>query len=154
MEEVGVSNARGRHFERVASAKTALLWLLLFAQLAIPSSYYLWRSDREDERFAWRMFSSLRFRRCRVEVSELVRGHVRQVQLSRALHASWIGTLRRGRERVIERFLQSRCAQTGVDSATLLRTCREVDNRLLPTQRFLYACEPQRLSREPKGGLP
>jgi hypothetical protein len=133
--------------------KSVLLWLVLLVQLAIPASYYLWRVDREDERFAWRMFSSLRFRSCRVRVTEQVDGQERLLSLPPLLHASWIGALRRGRGRVIERFLKSRCAQTDVDAATLVRTCREVDERALPVQRFVYACEPGRLVRTPAGEL-
>lgn len=135
------------------TVRSALLWLLLLAQLLIPASYYLWRADREDERFAWRMFSSLRFRSCRVKVSERFEGQERPLALAPVLHASWIGALRRGRERVIERFLASRCSQQGVSAATLVRTCREVDERPLPAQRFVYACQPGRLSREPTGEL-
>jgi hypothetical protein len=133
--------------------KSALLWLVLLVQLAIPASYYLWRIDREDERFAWRMFSSLRFRSCRVQVTEQVDGQERPLPLAPVLHASWIGTLRRGRGRVIERFLKGRCAQAGVDAATLVRTCREVDEHALPVQRFVYVCESGRLTQSPAGEL-
>jgi hypothetical protein len=154
MDGIDPSNPGGARSGFSTYAKPVFLWLLLLAQLAIPSSYYLWRADREDERFAWRMFSALRFRSCRIEVSESSHGIDRHVALSAALHASWIGTLRRGRERVIEHFLESRCAQAGVDNATLVRTCRELDNRPLPSQRFVYACQPRRLSRASLSGLP
>jgi len=137
-----------------ALARNLLLWLVLLLQIALPSSYYLWRVDREDERFAWRMFSEVRFRSCSVEVSEQSPVGERPVVLSEALHASWIGALRRGRERVIERFLASRCARPDVTASTLLRNCREVDGQRGPSQRFHYACAAQRLAREPGGGQP
>jgi hypothetical protein len=149
MDGAGLSNAPGRTQER---GKSALLWLVLLVQLAIPSSYYLVRADREDERFAWRMFSSLRFRSCRVQAFEQVAGQERTIALSSALHASWVGALRRGRGRVIGHFLESRCAQEGVESATLERRCRELDQRPVPMQRFVYRCQSRHLTRELAGG--
>ncbi len=146
MAEVAQSDA-GR-----GPARNALLWLVLLLQIALPSSYYFWRVDREDERFAWRMFSEVRFRACSVEVSEQSPFGERPVVLSEALHASWIGALRRGRERVIERFLASRCALPDVTASRLVRSCREVDGQRGARQRFQYSCAAQRLAREPSGG--
>lgn len=145
----GAPSGAGHHL-----ARNALLWLVLLVQIALPTSYYLWRADREDERFAWRMFSEIRFRACTVEVSERRASGERPVVLSEALHASWIGALRRGRERVIERFLASRCAGTGVTASSLVRSCREVDGQRGARQRFEYACPARRLAREPSGGQP
>jgi hypothetical protein len=139
---------------RSGAARNALLWLVLLAQIALPSSYYLWRADREDERFAWRMFSAVRFRSCSVQVTDRLPAGERPVALDEALHASWIGALRRGRERVIERFLASRCAQHEVTASTLLRSCREVDGQLAAPLQYHYACAAQRLARAPSGGQP
>jgi len=137
-----------------AFARNVLLWLVLLLQIALPSSYYLWRVDREDERFAWRMFSEVRFRSCSVEVSERSPGGERPVVLSEALHASWIGALRRGRKRVIERFLASRCLGPDVTASTLVRSCRKVDGRRGASQSFQYSCAEQRLAPEPRGDQP
>jgi hypothetical protein len=123
-------------------------------QIALPSSYYLWRVDREDERFAWRMFSAVRFRSCSVLVTDQLPAGERPVTLSEALHASWIGALRRGRERVIERFLASRCAQREVIASTLVRSCREVDGQRAPPQQYHYVCAAPRLGRAESGGQP
>jgi hypothetical protein len=109
-----------------AGASSWWLWLLVAVQVAIPASYYLLRADREDERFAWRMFSALRLQRCQVQAYDLdERGGAHSVALSRALHASWIGSLERGRERVVERFLTTRCERAGVVAALLERRCVE-----------------------------
>jgi hypothetical protein len=148
MDGAGLSNAPVSAQER---RKSALLWLLVLVQLAIPSSYYLVRADHEDERFAWRMFSALRFRNCNVQAFEQIAGQERSIALSSTLHASWIGALRRGRGRVIGHFLESRCAQNGVESATIERRCREVDLRPVPAQRFLYSCQSRHLTRELAG---
>jgi hypothetical protein len=154
MAEVGSAGAAGPESARARSTRFALCWLLLLAQVLIPSSYYLWRSDPEEERFAWRMFSARRFRSCKVQAFDVLAGQERAVALNAALHASWIGALRRGRERVVERFLEARCVQPGVAGSTLVRSCREVDGRVLPVQRFHYACDARRLAREPAGRLP
>jgi len=135
-------------------ARFVLCWLLLFAQAAIPASYYLWRADPEDERFAWRMFSSLRFRSCQVQVVEQLAGEARVVPLRAVLHASWISTLRRGRQRVIARFLETRCADEAVRSAHLVRRCHEAGGRALPAQRFQYQCAHHLFSREAADGPP
>jgi hypothetical protein len=103
------------------------LWALVALQLAIPASYYLRGGSPDDERFAWRMFSAVRFRKCEVLVSERDETGEHPLALERALHASWIGLLRRGRPSVIEAFLRERCSGGGLIEATLRRSCREVD---------------------------
>jgi hypothetical protein len=152
MDGVGPSNLQPAHAPAVSRGRSVLLWLVLLVQVAIPSSYYLWRADREDERFAWRMFSTLRFRSCNVEAFEQKLGVERPVVLSAALHASWVGAMRRGRGRVIERFLERRCEGAGVQSATLVRTCREVDKSPVPSQRFVYSCASGDLLRQQSEG--
>lgn len=148
------SAADGEVPRRARRLRFVLSWLLLLLQILIPSSYYLWRADPEDERFAWRMFSALRFRTCSVRAFDQLAGQERAVSLNTALHASWIGALRRGRGRVVERFLQTRCDLPDVEASTLLRSCREVDGSLLPAQRFHHACEGRRPSHELTGGVP
>ena len=76
-----------------------LLWLVVALQLAIPASYYF-RSERDDERFAWRMFSAVRVKRCEVELRARHGESWEEVDLDRLLHASWQTALERGRKRV------------------------------------------------------
>lgn len=122
-------------------------WLLVALQIAIPLGYYLGPSDQDDERFAWRMFSSVRFRRCRVEATEDRPEGSQPLVLNHVLHASWIGSLRRGRRRVVEAFLADRCRQDGtVRRAVLLRRCSELTGQRLPAQRFVYECGARELS--------
>lgn len=115
------------------------LWLLVALQVAIPASYYL-RADRDDERFAWRMFSAVRLRRCEVRAHDVKRGERHQVELPRVLHASWIRSLERGRASVIERFLAARCA-AGADEAQLERSCREPSGAALAPTVYRRRCE-------------
>ncbi|MDB4976346.1 MAG: hypothetical protein JWN48_4687 [Myxococcaceae bacterium] len=119
-------------------------------QLAIPSSYYLLRDDPDDERFAWRMFSSVRLTRC--EVSAFERGSEgvrRPIDLPRSLHASWIRSLERGRVRVVRQFLATRCAGPGVAGSGLDRHCKSPAGRPLATVQYQYDCATQRLEGEP-----
>jgi hypothetical protein len=127
----------------------AWLWLLVAVQVAIPASYYLRSSDLEDERFAWRMFSDVRLMRCRVRASVLGPHGRTDLSLGRTLHSSWIHGLERGRRRVIERYLSSRCAPA-VQAAVLDRSCADVRATRVPRERYIYDCSQGtlRLHRE------
>ena len=116
------------------------LWALVLVQLAIPASYYWRGGSADDERFAWRMFSDVRFRRCEVHALELDAAGERPLQLERALHASWIGLLRRGRPAVIEAFLRQRCASQRLRAVSLRRACREVDGVTSFVQSYRLEC--------------
>ncbi len=115
------------------------LWLLVAAQVAIPASYYL-RDERDDERFAWRMFSAVRMRRCEVSAYD-VHGQSRgRVEIGQQLHASWVRSLERGRPTVIDRFLATRCA-AGADEAQLERRCREPSGEAIAPMFYRRLCE-------------
>ena len=108
--------------------------------MAIPASYYF-RSDRDDERFAWRMFSAVRVRSCDVSLHEQRQGESHEADLEKLLHASWRAALARGRRRVMERLLEKRCREGALDSVSLVRSCREVDRERIPEQRLTLACQ-------------
>lgn len=122
------------------------LWLLVALQVAIPASYYLSDSDRDDERFAWRMFSGVRMKRCAVSAREQRHeGNLSPVPVRGALHGSWIHALERGRRRVIEQFLRSRCLG-GAATTTLERRCQSVDSaQHLAPELYVYACSEHTL---------
>ena len=113
----------------VASAVIAL-WLL--GQLALPVSYYLGGSHPE-ERFAWRMFSSVSVfgGQCALSVSETVTdpagegGRIRrEVNVDRLVHPAWGIHMRRGRRAVIDRFLAWRCQRDpSIVEIELHRSC-------------------------------
>jgi hypothetical protein len=115
------------------------LWLLVALQVAIPASYYL-RQDRDDERFAWRMFSAIRLRRCEVAAFDVRGPSRRRVDLTHVLHASWIRSLERGRASVIDRFLATRCG-SDVEEAQLERRCREPSGSAMEPMMYRRACE-------------
>jgi hypothetical protein len=124
----------------------AWLWFLVALQVAIPASYYLLRDDRDDERFAWRMFSTVRLTRCRVLAFDGQTPQARtEVDLARTLHASWQRSLERGRTHVIEQFLAMRCEQPQVRYSQLERTCTSPSGRALPETQYRYDCHERRL---------
>ena len=103
---------------------------LLLVQLAVPLSCYL--MDRgSDERFCWRMFSSVHMRKCQVAVVEMNRqgGSIvpRSVPLRRELHTAWVKSLKRFRRIVVDKFLHWRCEQPHTAVVTLTRTCRATE---------------------------
>lgn len=107
--------------------------LFLAAQIGVPLSYYL--SDRSyDERFSWRMFSTLRVRDCHVTVTEFVGAHglPREVDVQRDIHVSWLRLLERMRGSVIDAYLARRCADPAVQRVEFTSTCRDTDSTALP----------------------
>lgn len=116
------------------------LWLVVALQVAIPASYYFGRNDPDDERFAWRMFSAVRVKRCEVELREQRDGRFERVRLEPILHGGWRNALKRGRKRVIARLLEQRCREPGVEAAELVRTCKSAAGKRLPRERTLYTC--------------
>lgn len=124
----------------MSAFRSLLLWSLVALQVLVPSLYYWREQSVDDERFAWRMFSALRFRRCRVEAQEEDRAGAHALDLAVVLHASWIGLLQRGRRDVIERLLESRCREPERTGATLLRACLELDGTRVPLERYQYTC--------------
>ncbi len=124
------------------------LWLLVVLQVAIPASYYL-RGDRDDERFAWRMFSAVRVQRCSVRAFESDGAErLRRVELDSALHSGWVRALERGRKRAIERFLRQRCQRPSVTSSELRRDCKDAAERELGVEHFVLDCRRAELTRE------
>jgi hypothetical protein len=130
------------------------LWLLVALQVAIPASYYLVRDDRDDERFAWRMFSTVRLTRCRVLAFDVLSARGADgrtpeersaVDMPKSLHASWLRSLERGRKHVIEHFLAARCERPAVRYSQLDRSCTSPAGRVLPEQHYHYDCQGQRL---------
>jgi hypothetical protein len=79
----------------------------LAVQILLPLDYYLARRDEHDERFAWRMFSSVRMVTCDVEL----RVGDDTVALSHEFHDAWIALAQRGRRNVVEAMAARLCAR-------------------------------------------
>jgi hypothetical protein len=110
---------------RHALRNAAIAAFLLF-QIAMPLRYYL-RGGGTDERFSWRMFSSIRMQKCDMSVRETADGQERKVDIDRAVQVAWVGMLERDRPAVVEKFLARRCAIEGVSSVHYHRACQETN---------------------------
>jgi hypothetical protein len=135
--------------QRVAckrSVENAVIAAWLAVHIALPLSFY-WGSDRSDERFAWRMFSAQKAKRCQVRASEVVAGAQQEIDLGSVVHVAWIATMERNRSSVIHHFLQKRCLQRGVASASLRRTCGGPGEASRLRSEYTISCSSGTISR-------
>jgi hypothetical protein len=134
------------------AASNALIAAFLLFQIAMPLRYYL-GGRGYDERFSWRMFSSVRMQRCDVRVREHVQdGGERQVDLDRALQVAWIGMLERYRPQVVDELLRTRCAASGVREVVYERVCRDTDDTQLPRLQVTLDCGSKEFRRKEGDG--
>lgn len=108
-------------------------------QLVAPLHYYVMRHDRHDERFAWRMFSPMRFVVCsdpddtaikqvnRRRPPRFTVGDQAPVALDTVFHEAWIELARRGRYSVLERMGQTLCAANFGVPVKLEMACMYLD---------------------------
>ncbi|HET8935936.1 MAG TPA: hypothetical protein VFN67_20955 [Polyangiales bacterium] len=113
---------------------------ILVFQIAMPLSYYL--SGRAyDERFSWRMFSTLRLRDCKIRVTEhSAGGRSRNVNIERDVHVAWLRLLERMRSAVIDAYLERRCENEGVTSVDFVCHCTDTDGAALPPMERSSSC--------------
>lgn len=97
----------------------------LALQLALPLSYYTCREDKNDERFAWRMFSPVRETSCAVEFR--VDGEL--VALKKTFHESWPEIAARGRRVVIRKMAARLCADNPGKQVKVRLSCRKLGGR-------------------------
>ena len=109
-------------------AVIVFIHVFLAVQLLIPLSYYTVRADRNDERFAWRMFSSVRSLTCRVEFQN---GPEREPvrNLYRVFHEAWLELSKRGRIEVVEAMAKELCRRADSPAPEIRAqiTCTAVD---------------------------
>jgi hypothetical protein len=129
------------------TASTLLIALFLLYQLLMPLRYYL-GGRGYDERFSWRMFSSVRMQQCRVVVSESTKdGDSRDLDLNREVQVAWIGMLERYRPQVVDKLLQRRCAEPDVSEARYVRNCKKTDGSALPELTVTLDCARSAFTR-------
>ena len=116
---------------RSRALANALILAFLAYQVAMPLRYYL-NDLRYDERFSWRMFSTLRLQRCTAQVHETVDGAERTLDLRKELQVAWIGMLERYRRPVVDKLLARRCAKHEASSVSFTRRCTDTDGSQLP----------------------
>lgn len=127
----------------------AFIALFLAYQVAMPLRYYMGGRGL-DERFSWRMFSSVRMLECKVEVEEHVGDngapYKRPVNLKKEIQIAWIGLLERGRSLVVEKLLKRRCNEAGVLKVDYALDCVAPDGTRLPTMSQHMMCSDQLLA--------
>lgn len=114
--------------------------LLFVMQLLLPLRYYF-GNDPYDERFAWRMFSTVRQHQCRLSAQDTRNGQPVPVSLPTEVHVGWITLLRRNRSAVVRKYLRFRCGIEGVEAARLENRCRDPQNQEVPPITHEIDCE-------------
>ncbi|HKU37784.1 MAG TPA: hypothetical protein VJR89_06550 [Polyangiales bacterium] len=120
-----------------------ILGFLAF-QIAMPLRYYLGERGY-DERFSWRMFSTLRLQDCAISVAEATsRGpngalEYRDVKVPRDVQAAWVNLLERVRRPVVEKYLARRCERQAL-SVKYTRRCTNTDGSALPARTLELDC--------------
>jgi hypothetical protein len=120
-----------------------IISIALLYQVAMPLRYYL-GGGGADERFSWRMFSTVRMQKCSVRVDEQVdeggEPQQRPVDLTQAFQIAWMGMLERNRPQVVDKVLRRRCLGKQVRHAHYRRTCVDTDGTTLPTLDITLDC--------------
>lgn len=97
----------------------------LLTMVLTPLSYYTVRSDRYDERFAWRMFSSVRMVKC--DPRWTIGDPGEQVPIEEHFHMAWVGNARRGRGIIVDRMTEQLCETHQGQSVRLHMNCEAID---------------------------
>jgi hypothetical protein len=138
---------------RARSRTNLLIGVYLFVQIALPLSYYM-RADKSDERFAWRMFSSVKYlqQTCIVSLGEWrpggrLRPLPRDEFVSKVPYG-WLPLFHRDRGAVVEKFLGRYClANPDVTELELLRKCAAPDGRRDTLESLKMSCQTGELRR-------
>lgn len=126
MTEHDESNREQTEGKRGAWSSLFIAGFLAF-QIALPLAYYL-GEDRFDERFAWRMFSSVRLTECEMRARESEEaGEFDRFYAHRDIQVAWVRLIERNRDRVVRAYLRRRCNQQPVERVEVRTTCRAPD---------------------------
>jgi hypothetical protein len=120
--------------------ENAFIACFLAFMLAMPLRYYM-GGRGFDERFSWRMFSTIRMLECKAKVVETLEGGgERKVDLGREVQVAWVGLLERGRELVIAKLLARRCAEPDVREVRYGLRCESPDGTRMPELKRALRC--------------
>jgi hypothetical protein len=138
---------------RARSRTNLLIGVYLLVQIALPLSYYL-RADKSDERFAWRMFSSVKYlqQTCIVSLGEWrPGGKLRPLPRDEFIGKvpyGWMQYLHRDRREVVGKFLGRYCAANpDIVELELLRKCAAPDGRRDTLESLKMDCRTGALRR-------
>ena len=109
----------------MSRGKLLLAHALIALQVLLAVGYYVWRTDRLDERFAWRMFSVQRLTRC--QVAFRVGDPPVPVSVYQEFHENWITIAGRGRREVIEAMAAHLCRKNRGEPVTVVLRCKTLE---------------------------
>ena len=92
-----------------------------------PLSYYTTRSDKHDERFAWRMFSPTLLTECNVNFR--IGPDPKPIRTSKYFHPAWQTLATRGRAEVIDAMAATLCSDHAGQAVRVSQVCRYVDGK-------------------------
>lgn len=136
----GQSDAGANAGSKSRTLSNAIIGLFLAVQVLVPLGYYL-GDGGTDERFRWRMFSSVRLQRCRVSVRGYGTEGPQRLDPGQDIQVAWVNLLKRNRPRVVERYLERACQREGLARVRLRRRCRDTDGSELPALDIVRRCE-------------
>jgi hypothetical protein len=137
---------------RAAARRLSNLFIAAFLafQILMPLRYYLGERGY-DERFSWRMFSTIRMQQCEMQISESLahspsgQPEFRDVRVRRDVQAAWVNLLERVRMPVVEKYLLRRCEQQQARRVRYTRRCTNTDGSALPVQTLELDCTSREL---------
>jgi hypothetical protein len=86
---------------------------------------------------------------CKVEYHEEIGRIFRPVKLDAVLEPTWTAMIRRLREPVIWRFLESRCGRLGLTRTRMTTQCTRTTGDPLPPVEWMRDCRSGKESRRP-----
>jgi hypothetical protein len=107
-------------------------WLILAyvaVQIVAPLHYYTVREDKHDERFAWRMFSTVRMLDCQPLSGAMFTVDGKAVPMGNTFHEAWIKLAERGREVVLEAMADKLCRDHPGGDVRLDLTCFDLTHQ-------------------------
>lgn len=138
------------HGDLASSGTHRQRWIVLAViclGVLIPLRYYL-GDDPYDERFSWRMFSSIRVQACRSQLtvtSDEGESHVVRVQAD--LHQAWLSAVERNRASVIEKLLERQCDAPHIEQVTLTNQCQDAQRSAIAPLTWQRSCKSGLISR-------
>lgn len=100
--------------------------VMVASQALLPLHYYLGASNPLDERFAWRMFSSVRLVQCDMRLK--VDGQ--ELELKQEFHTAWATLARRGRPGVVDAVTHRVCVTSPGQDVRRRYSCRAIDGEI------------------------
>lgn len=130
---------------RSRQVRNIAIVLFILYQVLVPLRYYLGGTE-VDERFTWRMFSSVGMRCCNVSVYEITeqngRDMERRLPLKTILQLYWANQFRGYHQPdLIKRFLQLRCQQVAIREVRFERNCSATDGSPVSPYRVVMNCQ-------------